>query len=85
MSQVTTGATLLSADVRFPEVHELPREEGAFRHAPKIERLPPEWSCVAAICLSFVRSLPFAPLPASSEEWRVGASRARTGWSLSLF
>lgn len=31
MSQVTTGATLLSADVHFPEVHELPRDEGAFR------------------------------------------------------
>ncbi len=28
MSQVTTGATLLSADIRFPEVHELPRDEG---------------------------------------------------------
>ena len=27
MSQVTTGATLLSADIRFPEVHELPRGE----------------------------------------------------------
>ncbi len=31
MPQVTTGATLLSADVRFPEVHELPRDEGTFR------------------------------------------------------
>ena len=28
MPQVTTGATLLSADIPFPEVHELPREEG---------------------------------------------------------
>ena len=31
MSQVTTGATLLSADIRFPEVHGLPRDEGPFR------------------------------------------------------
>ena len=31
MPQVTTGATLLSVDVRFPEVHELPRDEGTFR------------------------------------------------------
>lgn len=28
MPQVTTGATLLRADIRFPEVHELPRGEG---------------------------------------------------------
>jgi hypothetical protein len=33
MPQVTTGATLLRADVRFPEVHELPRSKGSGRAA----------------------------------------------------
>ncbi len=100
MSQVTTGATLLSADIRFPEVHGLPRDEGPFRakfvELKEMSAVRPrprardgktaaEWPCALAICLFSVHSLPFAPLPASSEDWRVGASRARTEWSLSLF
>ncbi len=100
MAQVTTGATLLSVDVRFPEVHELPRDEGPFRakfvELKEMSAVRPrprardgktaaQWSCAAAICLFSVHSLAFAPLPASSEDWRVGASRGQTGWSLSPF